>query len=94
MADCVIRSPLEWLEDFKTSHKCLQMDALLEKMKTLRGTVDSFPVGAASCVEYSLENKIRKTVDTITLVNARLLMLRAQDKQRKYTSPDGMFLCQ
>lgn len=69
------------------------MDALLEKMRTLRETVGSFPVGATSCVEYSLENEIRKTVDTITLVNARLLMLKAQDKQRKYTYPDGKFLC-
>ena len=68
------------------------MDALLEKMNTLRETVDSFPVGAASCVENSLENEIRKTVDTIALVNARLLMLKAQDRQRKYTSPDGEFL--
>jgi len=93
MADWSVRSPLEWLENFKTSRKCLQMDAVLEKMRTLRETVDSFPVGAASCVEYSLENEIRKTVDTITLVNARLLMLKAQDKQRKYTSCDGKFLC-
>jgi len=69
------------------------MDALLEKMRTLRKTMNSFPVGAASCVEYSLENEIRKTVETLTSVNARLLMLKAQDKQRKYTSPDGKFLC-
>ena len=69
------------------------MDALLEKMRTLRETVDSFPVDAASYVEYSLENEIRKTVHTVTLVNARLLMLKAQDKHRKYTSPDGRFLC-
>lgn len=67
------------------------MDTLLENIRILRETVDSFPVGAASCVEYSLENEIRKTVDTITLVNARLLMLKAQDKQRKYTSCDGKF---
>jgi hypothetical protein len=70
------------------------MDAPLDQQGTFRETVDSFPVGAASCVEYSLENEIRKTVDTITLVNARLLMLKAQDKQRKYTSPVGKFLCQ
>ena len=88
-----IRFPLEWLENFKTLHKCLQMDALLEKIRTLRETVDSFPVGAASCVEYTLENEIRKSVDTITLVNARLLMLKAQDKQRKYTCSDGRFFC-
>jgi len=69
------------------------MDTLLEKMRTLRETVDSFPVGAASCVEYSLENEIRKIADTITLVNARLLMLKAEDKQRKYTSRDSKFLC-
>ena len=93
MTDWSIRFPLEWLENFKNSHKCLQMDALLEKMRTFGETVDSFPVGAASCVEYSLENEIRKTVDTISLVNARLLLLKAQDKQRKYTSPDGKFLC-
>jgi hypothetical protein len=70
------------------------MDRLLEQLRTLRETVDSFPVGAESCVEYSLENDINKTVDTITLVNARLLMLKAQDKQRKYTSCDGKFLRQ
>jgi hypothetical protein len=69
------------------------MDDLLDQLRKLRETVDSFPVGAASCVEYSLENEIRKTVDTITLVNARLLMLKAQDKQRKHTSPDDKFLC-
>jgi hypothetical protein len=79
---------------FTALHKCLQMDALREQLRTLRETVDSFPVGAASCVEYSLEDEIRKTVDTITLVNARLLMLKAEDKQRKYTSRDVMFLCQ
>lgn len=95
MADYSIRySPLEWLENFKTSHKCLQMDALWEQLNRLREAVDSFPVGAASCVEYSLENEITKTIDTITLVNARLLMLKAQDKQRKYTSHDDKFLHQ
>lgn len=93
VTDLSTRSPLEWLENFKTSHKCLQMDALLDQLKTFGEIVDSFPVGAASCVEYSLENEIRKTVDTITLVNARLLMLEAQDKQRKYTSRNSKFLC-
>jgi hypothetical protein len=68
------------------------MDALREQLRTLRETVDSFPTGAASCVEYSLEDEIRKAADTITLVNARLLMLKAQDKQRKYTSHDVKFL--
>jgi hypothetical protein len=61
------------------------MDTLQGQLKTLRETIDAFPVGATTCNEYSLENEITRTVDTITLVSARLLMLRTQDKQRKYT---------
>jgi len=52
---------------------------------TLREVTDAFPVGAATCEEYSLENEIRRTINTITLVNSRLLMLKAQDSERKYT---------
>ncbi|PNF36953.1 hypothetical protein B7P43_G08036 [Cryptotermes secundus] len=59
------------------------MDTLQEQLKTLRETIDAFPIGAATCNEYSLENEIARTADTITLVSARLLMLRAQDKQRR-----------
>jgi hypothetical protein len=65
------------------------MDTLQGQLKTLRETIDAFPVGAATCKEYSLENEVTRTVDTITLVSARLLMLRAQDKQRKYTFCDA-----
>lgn len=75
---------------------CLQMDTLREQLKTLRETIDAFPIGAATCNEYSLENEITRTADTITLVSARLLMLRAQDKQRKYMFRDAqahMQLC-
>jgi hypothetical protein len=70
------------------------MDALREQLRTLGETVDAFPVGAASCVEYSLEDEIRKTADTITLIKAQLLVLKVQDKQRKFTSHDVKFLCQ
>lgn len=46
--------------------------------------MESFPVGAATSVDYSLENEIRRSVNTISLANAKLLMLKAQDRKRKY----------
>jgi hypothetical protein len=65
------------------------MDTLQGQLKTLQETIDAFPVGAATCNEYSLEKEIARTVDTITLVSARLLMLKTRDKQRKYTFYDA-----
>jgi hypothetical protein len=50
----------------------------------MRELVDSFPVGAATSEEFSLEDEIKRSVNTITLVSARLLMFKAQDRQRKY----------
>jgi hypothetical protein len=64
------------------------MDTLQGQLRKLQETIDAFPVGAATCNEYSLEDEIARTVDTITLVSARLLMLKMQDKQRKYAFYD------
>ncbi|XP_021936271.1 uncharacterized protein LOC110837918 isoform X2 [Zootermopsis nevadensis] len=59
------------------------MDALQGQLNTLREIMESFPVGAATSVDYSLENEIRRSVNTISLANAKLLMLKAQDRKRK-----------
>jgi hypothetical protein len=60
------------------------MDALQGQLRTLRKIMESFPVGAATSEEYSLEDEIRRSVNTITLVSAKLLLLKAQDRERKY----------
>jgi hypothetical protein len=60
------------------------MDDLQGQLRTLREIVESFPVGAATSEEYSLEDEIKRSVNTVTLVSARLLMLKAQDRERKY----------
>jgi hypothetical protein len=64
------------------------MDTLQGQLKKFRETVDAFPVGAATCNGYSLENEIARITDTITLASARLLMLKTRDKQRKYAFCD------